>query len=208
MGRIYSLNWDYNHSGDMERDAFHVKFENSDKSSIMFLNPRYQNKLPKRVLLRANFEVIPNIDYPLTDLNVPIFSNKMISVIERVGAFEKILTPVIMVDDTYLGEVLNESGQIKPEVLTNSEYKAITIINREDCFDYDNSEFDPSELNPNIPGYIKTTVLKNSIHLPPIFRIKESPSKLFLTEITKNALELNDIVGCVFEEIDTSSNIT
>jgi len=203
MEKVYSINWDYNHSGDLERDAFHVPFENSNKASIMFLNPRYKDKLPRRVLFKANLETLRSIDYPLTDLNVPIFSKKMISVLNSVGKYEKILTPVVMIDDTYSDDFLNNNGEVKSEVTTNSDYSAVTIVNREDCFDYENSVYDPNELNPDIPGYIKTLVLRTNQALPPVFRINEAPSKLLITEFAKIALEANGVSGCVFEEVAT-----
>lgn len=204
MKKIFSLNWDYNHSGDMERDAFHIPFENSNKASTIFLNPRYKDKLPDKVLFRANFNTIPNVDYPLTDLNIPILSDRMITLLNEEGDFEAIFTNVIMIDDTYLGEVFNSNNVLKEEVNINSSYKAITIVNREDCFDFENSVFEPSELNPNKPGFINKLVLKESSDLPVIFRINESPSKLFVTENAKLILEKNNIKGCVFEEIETT----
>ena len=204
MNKIYTLNWEYSHSGDSERDAFHIPFENSDKSSTIFLNPRYKDKLPNRILFRANFNIIPDFDYPLTDLYVPILSDKMILLLTEIGHFKAIFTNVIMIDDTYLDEIYDERGGLKPELETISNYKALTIFNREKCFDFENSVYKPSELNPNVPGYVKKLVLKPSENLPPIFRIKELPSELFITEKAKLSLELNNIKGCVFEEIEQS----
>ena len=192
----------------MERDAFHISFKNSDKSSILFLNPRYKDNLPTRVMFRANFNVIPSIDYPLTDLNIPIFSDKMISLLNQVGEFEAIFTEVIMVDDTYQGEVCDIKGNIKTDINTVSDYKAVTIVNREDCFDFENSIFKPSELNPNIPGFIEKLVLKKSDNLPPIFRIKELPSKLLVTEQVKLLIESNNLKGCIFEEVESLEVVT
>lgn len=207
MEKIYIINWDYSHSGDMERDAFHIPFENSDKSSTLFLNPRYKDKLPDYVLFKANFNIIPEFDYPLTDLNVPILSDRMISILSEIDDFQAIFTNVIMLDDTYLGTIYDEKGGLKSEIKTESNYKILTIVNREDCFDFENSKYQPSELNPNKPGFIEKLVLKSSEYLPPIFRIKESPSKLLITERAKSALEKNDIKGCVFEEVETTPTV-
>lgn len=204
MNKIYLLNWDYNHSGDLERDAFHIKFPNSDKASTIFLNSKHKDKLPQKILYKANFNIISKIDYPLTDLNIPILSDRMIDILKSVGTFKAILTPVIMIDDTYLENVLDAKNELKPDVPVFNNYKALTIIERENCFDYNNSIFEPSELNPEIPGYIKKLVLKFDNVLPPIFRIKESPSKLIITGKAKEVLESNNIKGCVFEEVETT----
>tara|TARA_R110001583_G_scaffold41589_1_gene132179 strand:- start:598 stop:1227 length:630 start_codon:yes stop_codon:yes gene_type:complete len=205
MKKIYSINWDYNHSEDMERDAFHIPFENSDKASTLFLSSRYKDKLPDYILFRANFNIIPEFDYPLTDLNVPILSDRMISILNEIDDFEAIFTKVIMLDDTYLESIYDETGNLKSEIKTALNYKALTIVNREDCFDFENSIYQPSELNPNKPGFIEKLVLKSTEYLPPIFRIRETPSKLLITESAKSALEKNDIKGCVFEEVETTS---
>ncbi|MEC3907484.1 hypothetical protein VOI54_10675 [Tamlana sp. 2201CG12-4] len=41
--------------------------------------------------------------------------------------------------------------------------------------------------------------------LPPIFRINESPSKIFVTDKAKEALETNGVRGCVFEKVEVIS---
>lgn len=205
MSRIYTLNWDYSHSEELERDAFHIPFENSDKSSTIFLNPKYKDKLPSKVMFNANFKLIPSIDYPLTDLNIPVFSNKMISLINQIGDFDAIFTNVIMIDNRFTENIYDEKGRLKSEIPINSDYKAITLVNREKCFDFENSIYLPSELNPNKPGFIKKLVLKYSSSLPPIFRVKEAPSKLLVIQNVKEILEANDINGCVFEEVETTN---
>jgi hypothetical protein len=47
--------------------------------------------------------------------------------------------------------------------------------------------------------------LKKPINgFPPLFRLDESRSKLFISEEAKRALELSDIKGCIFEPIEVS----
>jgi hypothetical protein len=204
MNKIYSLNWDSNHIVDDNLDAYHLTFQNSEMATLLFLHPKYKDKLPLELLFRANFNLIPKVDYPLTDLNIPILSNKMISILQECGNFDAIFTDVIMIDDTYLDNIFNSEGTLKNEVKIDKSYKALTIINREDCFDFKNSIYMPNELNPSIPGYIKKLILKKKSNFSPIFRIKESSSTLFITELAKNKLQQNDIEGCVFEEVETT----
>jgi len=202
--KVYELNWDYYLSEDSERIAYHIPFQDSNKASIIFLDPRYKDKIPKKIMFRANFNFIPKVDYPSTDLDIPIFSNKMISLLQSIGSFDVILTEVIMIDDTYLDNIFDSKGILKGEVIKYSNYKAISLSNFENCFDFNSSIFKPSELNPNIPGYIEKLVLKRNYNYPPVFRIKESPSRLLFTEATKNIFEENNIIGCLFDEIEIS----
>lgn len=207
MNRIYVLNWDYTHSQDMERDAYHIPFPDSNKSSIIFLSDKYLNKLPKHIYFRSNLSILNDIDFPLNDLKIPVVSQKMMNILNGCGVFRSITTPVSMLDDTYLDNPFDQNGTLKITVQKNERFLVLTLPDREDCFDQIKSIYEPSELNPSIPGFINTLVLIQSVSLPPIFRIKEAPSKLFVTEKTKEALELNNVKGCVFEEVETSQGI-
>lgn len=204
MGKIYSISWDSSHLIDDNLDAYHLPFQNSEMASLLFLHPKYRDKLPLQLLFRANFNLIPKVDYPLTDLNIPILSKKMITIIQKCGNFNAIFTDVIMIDDTYLDNIFNSNGILKNEVKKDISYKALTIVDREDCFDFKNSVYMPNELNPNIPGYIKKLVLRKNYNFPPIFRINESSSLLLITEFVKNLLQESYIKGCLFEEIETT----
>src|SRR6478736_999904 len=136
---IYILKHDYTHSGDSERDAFHMPFEFSDRFSVMLIDPKYSKKLPKQIFFRANFNVIPQYDYPLTDLGIPIMSKKMTDALQSLGAFDFSFIPVTMIDDTFFGELFNESGELATNVPHVNEYSAIQVFSRENIFDSDKS---------------------------------------------------------------------
>jgi hypothetical protein len=203
--KIYKLKQDFEHSGDSEKDAFHIPFEHSDKASVIFLNKKYISKLPERIYFESNFNLIPKYDYPLTDLRIPIMSDKLIQLVKSIGKPPIIEVPVVMLDDTYLKPKFDNNGELKADVNFVDSYKAIMLTERYDCFDKKKSDFEPSELNPSKPGYINKLVIKSSDQvLPPIFRINESPSTLLVTEILKDKIQDVGIRGCVFEEVETS----
>lgn len=110
-----------------------------------------------------------------------------------------------MLEDTYLDDVYDKKGNLKADVKRNDDYRILTLIDREDCFNYELSDFLPSELDPKKLGLIKKYVLNYSESLPTIFRINESPSKIFVTDKAKEALESNNIKGCLFEEVEVTS---
>lgn len=205
MSKSYILKHDFTHSGDPERDAFHVPFQYSDRASTIFLNPKYKDKLPNLIYFQANFNLIPEFDYPLTDLNIPVMSDRMLEVLKVIGAFESFEVPVVMFDDTFLGDRFNSDGSLNLEVERVESYQALVIMNRESVFDFDNSEFTPSTIDPSKPGVISRVVLRKPENgFLPIFRIPETPSTLFVSQEAKEALELAGIKGCVFEEVEVS----
>lgn len=203
MKKIYIIDWDTSIPRDVN-DASHLPFKYSDRASGMFLNYKYKDRYPKEVLFKANFDILPKLDYPLSDLNIPILNEKMIKTLKSIGDFEAFFTPVTMLEDTYLGDLFDKSGNLKADIERNDDYRIMTLINRENCFNYELSDFLPSELDAKKPGFIKKYVLNYSEDLPPIFRINESPSKIFLTDKAKVALEANGIKGCVFEEVEVT----
>lgn len=201
MEKAYKLNWDFNHSGDPEKDAFHLPFKNDNEFGADIISTRLFD-LPEQIYLQANFKLIPKYDYPLTSLMVPILSNRMIEVI-NLGEVNTRLIPVVMISDTYFDELFDSDNKLKPEVPVNTEYKIVQIMTYLKAFDYKNSEYEEDFILP--VGHINKLVLKNPKNgFPPIFRIEEKASEIFVSQKTKEALEAADIKGCVFEPVETS----
>ncbi|MTI30877.1 hypothetical protein [Xanthovirga aplysinae] len=200
--KVYKLTHDYNHSGDPERDAFHFPFEHANKASIMFINPKYRERLPDKIYFQANFSLIPEYDYPLTDLRIPVMSLKMLSVLKSLGEFEHLEVPVEMIDDAYPVEDVESLQEEVPVIKT---YIALMLMSRENVFDYKTSIFEPSSFDPSKPGIIEKLVLhKPKNGFAPIFRIDEAPDILFVSQTAKESLEVNGIKGCVFKPVEVS----
>ena len=76
-----------------------------------------------------------------------------------------------------------------------------------DALDFDASEYTPVPDRPDRARVIKRLVLREPAGgFPPIFKIKQKASSLFITEKTREALESNGIVGCVFSEVAVSND--
>ncbi|NER17553.1 hypothetical protein [Spongiivirga citrea] len=206
--KIYQLIYDYNRSNDSEKDAYHIPFEHSNIASSIFLNKKHTERLPKKIYFRSNLNIITKTDFPLNDLRIPIMSDRLIKLIKSIGDINLKEIPAIMLDDKFLESKFDSSGSLINEVKYVDNYKAIMLLDRIDCFDYENSIYEPGELNPNIPGYIRKLVLNISdINLPPIFRIKESPSRILITEKVKKLIIDKDISGCLFENVETKKEL-
>jgi hypothetical protein len=110
-----------------------------------------------------------------------------------------------MMDDTYLDGYCDRHGKLKSEVLINRDYVAIQIMKYTDAFDFEASEYTRDPDRPDRARLIRKLVLKEpSTGFPPIFRIEQKASSLFVTERTRQALEANEIVGCVYSEVMVS----
>ena len=203
MKKAYTIDFDYNHSGDPERDAFHLPFEHSDKASTIFSNPKYESRLPSRIRFQGNFNLLPEYDYPLTDLQIPVMSKRMVEVFRGLGGTNFKEIPVEIIDDTFFGEKFSSKGELLPQVPVIKDYRAIFIIEYSNAFDYENSSYQMSTINPAKPGYIETVVLteKKGI-LPPLFRIKEASSHLFISEQAYLALNEINAKGIDYQEVE------
>lgn len=202
MEKVYKLNWDFNHSGDPEKDAFYLPFKNDNEFGADIISTR-DFDFPEQIYLQANFNLIPEYDYPLTSLMVPILSNRMIEILNALGEINIRLLPVVMISDTYLDELFDSNYKLKPEVPVNTEYKIVQMMSYFKAFDYENSEYEEDFILP--VGHINKLILKKPQGgFPPIFRIEERASEIFVSQKAKEALEAANIKGCVFEPVETS----
>ncbi|MEZ4924027.1 MAG: hypothetical protein R2780_12720 [Crocinitomicaceae bacterium] len=186
---------------------FLIPFEHSQNASLIFISEKYTDKFRLEFTLMQTFHLIPDFDYPLTDLNIPVLSDRMIDVLESVGEFEYRPIETIMLDDADLRKRVFSNGNLTNEINQLNCYKSLVISNYIDCFDNEKSDWEPSEFDPTKVGYIRNLVIQTEgINIPPIFRIKENPTALYITEEAKKALEAASIKGCVLVEVDVAEN--
>jgi len=207
MKKLYKLLHEYEHLIDMDFDASSEPFIGIDTIGYDMMNTESFN-MPKEIYLRANFNVIPNnTDYPITDLTFPIISKKMIDILLSVKKINIKYFQTIMIDDTFLDDYLDENGKLNQNIPLNTSFFAIQFLQVEDVFDYSTSIFKPMRSNPELPGIIKKMVLKEPENgFPPLFKIKESLPNIFVSQEAKEALEEQNIKGCIFEEVEVSQN--
>lgn len=203
--KVYELKLKYDHLVDMEYDAFVMRFENIE--DFRFNIGGIEKVIPNHpIYLVGNLRIMPEkTDYPIIDIGISVMSNKMISVLESQKELKinKILVKTI--DDTYLDGYFDNKGDLKQDVPQNNDYSIIQILEYSELFDYENSIFKPLRSNPNMPGIIRKLVIKEPEKgFSPIFKIKEKSSKLFVSDKAKEALEANNIKGCIFEEVEVT----
>ncbi len=204
--KVYIIKRDYSHQIDDENDANHLEFPDCKMIASRLIGIR-DIILPKTIYFRANLNLISKIDFPINSLNIPIFSKRMYEIFNKLSIINHRLISVIMIDDTFMGEIFDQNGKLLKNIKTNDMYCSFQIMNYIDAFDYDKSVY---KNDPILPvGYISKLVLKTPKEgFHSIFKIKESMNMLFISEETKEALEKNNIRGCVFEEVEVNQNIT
>ena len=140
------------------------------------------------------------IDYIYSELRLPLMSQRMLSVLTSVKNFLYQTIPVVIEDTEVAEDSLTErSGK------TNNNYVALQLLEHLDIFDREKSVYKTRSTNPNGIGRIKKLVLKVPQEgLPPIFRITDKPTRLYVSPEAKTALEEAEITGIRFVRIDLS----
>lgn len=204
MKKIFKLLPDTKREGDFDYDAELIPFENSNKVSYFFLDPIMYDKnlLPKKIYFEANFNYIPDYDFPFTDTGIFIVSKNVRNIIYDITRLEFFEVPVIMLDDTYMEEKFDEKGELNSNVPSNNDYVALRFPELKSFFDFENSVYSIPRSNLRGVTRVKKLILKEPVTgFPEIFRTKEKSSIVFIDETLKEAFELNNIKGCSFEEI-------
>ena len=201
--KVYILKRDFSHLFDMDEDAALLPFKGSD--SIDYRMQGIQKfEIPDVLYFESNFEIIPEIDYPILDVcSVFVISTRMYELLIEVGEFKHLIISVTMLDDSYSKNHFESNGTLKKEVTFNDKYVAVQFLEYTEAFDYEESEYSMGLAFPEEIGIISKIVLKNKQY-PPVFRIEESTEYIFITEEAKNKLLENGIKGCIFEEVEVS----
>lgn len=204
MKKVYKLHYDFNHLMYADFDSFHIAFESSNLIGANMISTR-DFKLPEKIYFQANFNIISNYDYPITDLGIPIMSKRMINILLKIKDFKFREIPIVMIDDTFMSDLFNSNGELVMDVPVNNNFIALQLMETCIAFDYENSIYEEDFILP--VGYIKKLVLQEPKNgFPPLFKIEESLADIFVSQEAKETLEEQNIKGCIFEEIEVSKN--
>ena len=164
---------------------------------FVFTDPEQIDSI-NEIRLEGLLSDIENLDYILTRPNLPVMSKRMLSVLESVKDFSHQVIPVVIEDMemAFFGS-LERSGKV------NTDYVAVQLLEQLDIFDRENSVYSPNSISPHGVGRIRRLVLKVPPQgLPPIFRIIENSTYLYVSPEAKAALEGAGITGIRFVPID------
>lgn len=202
MDRVFTLKVDHSQSIDDIPNVHKISLEDYQDLSQVLASEKHS--FSGNVVARANFLKLKKFDFITNDLNIPVLSRKMIDLTQIDKIEEIVLIPLSLVDDTYLNPFSKEDVLDK-KLQANEEFYSLKFTKQLDCCNREFSNFRKLRSKPNELGILKKPVLNTTdLGFPDIFRIKESVSFLFVSERIKNIVELNDLKGCVFEEVETT----
>lgn len=204
MNKVYKIKAVKNPKIDAEYDAYCNDFEGKEMIGINMMGTRHFNA-PSILYFTADFSSIPLSDFPFIDLSFPVFSVRMFEILKSVRGFDHHAIPVTMLDDSYLENQFDKNGYLKSNLPRDSNYLAVQFKDFEDVFDYESSKYQKDLVFPEDVGVIEKLTLKTPKDgFNSMFKIKEAMEYVFVSEKAKQALELNNVKGCVFEEVETT----
>ena len=170
---------------------------NRDSFNMVFYDPEPIDSVNEIRMegLMLHFE---GIDYLYTEPDIPVMSKRMLSVLRSVTDFPHQTIPVVIEDtEAAKGDWLRRSGKV------STDYVAVQLLEHLDIFDREKSIYEPNFLDPNNVGDVEKLVLKvPELGLPPIFRITDKSTRLYVSPEAKTTLEEAGITGIRFVPID------
>ena len=170
---------------------------NRDSFNMVFYDPEPIDSVNEIRMegLMLHFE---GIDCLYTEPDIPVMSKRMLSVLRSVRDFPHQTIPVVIEDtEAAKGDWLRRSGKV------STDYVAVQLLEHLDIFDREKSIYEPNFLDPNNVGDVEKLVLKvPESGLPPIFRITDKPTYLYVSPEAKAALEEAEITGIRFVDIN------
>ena len=170
---------------------------NQDSFDIVFYDPERIDSFDEIRMegLLSDFE---GIDYLYTEPLLPIISKQMLSVLRSVKDFPHQAIPVSIRDmQMATGSFTERSGKV------STDYVAVQLLEQLDIVDRERSDYDTDDDDSDEIEYINKLVLSvPESGLPPIFRIKENSTYLYVSPEAKAALEEAGITGIRFVDIN------
>lgn len=157
-------------------------FEGVDQ--VDWLSPEpLQDSLPRRLTVMHN-DLEAVADYPLNELNYPIWSDRMVQAVASTGQLDAELIEVSVVDD------------YEP-TRRRDDFKAVHLLRKvEAAIDYEASEYRAQRYDERlIRAFGKLVLLSERIPDTPAFRLVESPGLTLLSEAAAQRLLALDLKG-------------
>jgi hypothetical protein len=167
-------------------------------------------QMPADLLFVGFDDLFVYTDYPyiLETRLWPIMSRKMLVVLLSLGNFSHQLIPVTF---KCVSDFLSPYEKIQEtSSIFNYNFLIIQLLEHLDAFDMDRSDYTktPYESNPKAERInIHKMVLKEPVNgFPPIFRVKEDETSLYVSAEAKEALEKAGIQGLDFSSYNIESS--
>ncbi len=181
---------------DWQEDLIFQKYDGYEDYKTLGVEP-FEH--PDPVFYEGDLEVVRHIDYPSVDNNWHVMSKRMLATLLRVGSFPHRVIPIAIVN-WEVPEVrrYEADGSLRKDILLWTHI-AVQVTEQLNIFDYDKSEYDRDEDDPDYIRFIDKYVFKIPPEgLPPLFRIPEKKLRLFASAEGRSALKTAGIAGTRF----------
>lgn len=197
---VYILEWDMSHLGDDMYDASLLKFPNWENTLGLTLTDDYV-LLPQKVFFEANFKTINSTDFPYNSVRWPIMSRRMLKTFLLTGNFSHKAIPIIMVNDAVMSKDRYTKNGIANSGVENYDFFAVQLLKHIEALDHENSVCEIDEESLLVIDVEYLVLKKPQEGFPPLFRLSEYPSPLFVSSSGRLALENAGIRGVLFKNL-------
>jgi hypothetical protein len=161
-----------------------LPFEGSEQIKVDSGSDKYRMQYPPQLFFSGNFETVERIDYPVVDgYQLPVISRKFLNLLESVKPFYYDTIPVTIFD-AFAKDPFLTSMALKENVKRTTEYVYLKI-KQFVMLDKDNSDKNAGRSK----YFYHLEVFEPDEGLDPIFRIRQCPSRIFITEAIRDAIE-------------------
>jgi hypothetical protein len=143
---------------------------------------------------------LPKTDYPRNIPGFSLMSKRMLEVLYSVGYFpcRAIETRIFSYDLEYEIEEYLDQQNLALD-LCNKEYVAVQLLEHSELIDREHSIIETDPEFPDSPPQIEKLVLKEPPNgFPPVFRVADNPSWLYVSAAAKEALDQANIKGLYY----------
>ena len=173
-------------------ELIHEPFKDDGKA-IYFWSGVVKGDLPDPFYCYGNVELTKSVHFPRLSAGLPVMSKQMLEILLAIEDFKIETKPLYVIDNKHKKRIYGKADKFS-DFETYEGYFIFKLSLNSEVFDFDNSVYKPSSINPNRPGVIKKLVFKTpaSGRFPPIFSLLEATGE-YISEEAKERLEANKI---------------
>jgi hypothetical protein len=201
LKQSYKLDYNPVHIENTSRDydAYVVQWPEFLDYTMRFMEPDDFDYPNHGVEFHGYESSLSDMDYPYNDVNWPIMSKRMLNTLLSVREFPHRTWDIPFLGFPNNAPVMMLEKGLSDGVRYENEFVAVQLLEQLDIFDRENSVYKESNILPGAVNSIRKLALHVSEDgLPPIFRLKVSPVRLYVSPEGRNALEAANIKGVRF----------
>ena len=166
-----------------------LPFEGSDKIKRDAESEKYYINYPDRLYFSGDFHEskLERTDYPIIDgYQLPVISKKLLSVIDSVKPFKRDIVPAVIFDFQEKNP-FNENNELRYGVKQTSDYVYLKL------FQFVTIDKVKTKIDKDSKFFWNFNIETPDEGLDPIFRIRQFPERVFITEDVFHAINENNI---------------